>query len=36
VNEERDLDMVLAAGADGIITDRPGFVIERLESARPV
>ncbi|MEV4705359.1 glycerophosphodiester phosphodiesterase family protein [Actinoplanes sp. NPDC049316] len=36
VNDEPDLEMVLAAGADGIITDRPRFVIDKLEDARPV
>ncbi|BCJ53336.1 glycerophosphoryl diester phosphodiesterase [Actinoplanes sp. NBRC 14428] len=33
VNQEADLDLVLAQGADGIITDRPRFVIDRLENA---
>jgi glycerophosphoryl diester phosphodiesterase len=33
VNDERDLDLVLAQGADGIITDRPRFVIDRLQNA---
>jgi glycerophosphoryl diester phosphodiesterase len=30
VNDAADLDLVLAQGVDGIITDRPGFVLERL------
>ena len=30
VNEEADLDLVLAQGADGIISDRPRFVLDRL------
>jgi glycerophosphoryl diester phosphodiesterase len=30
VNEEADLDLVLGLGVDGIITDRPGFVLDRL------
>lgn len=30
VNDDADLDLVLAQGADGIITDRPRFVIDRL------
>jgi glycerophosphoryl diester phosphodiesterase len=34
VNEEADLDQVLAQDADGIITDRPRFVLDRLHSRR--
>jgi glycerophosphoryl diester phosphodiesterase len=30
VNEESDLDLVLAQGVGGIITDRPRFVLDRL------
>ncbi|MEU7609023.1 glycerophosphodiester phosphodiesterase family protein [Micromonospora sp. NPDC049204] len=30
VNEPTDLELVLAAGADGIITDRPGYALARL------
>jgi glycerophosphoryl diester phosphodiesterase len=30
VNTDPDLDQVLAQEADGIITDRPGFVLDRL------
>jgi glycerophosphoryl diester phosphodiesterase len=30
VNEEPDLELVLAQGADGVITDRPRFVLDRL------
>jgi len=30
VNEESDLDLVLAQDVDGIITDRPRFVLDRL------
>ena len=30
VNEEPDLDLVLAQGVDGVITDRPRFVLDRL------
>jgi glycerophosphoryl diester phosphodiesterase len=30
VNEEPDLDLVLAHGVDGVITDRPRFVLDRL------
>ncbi|MFI5495531.1 glycerophosphodiester phosphodiesterase [Actinoplanes sp. NPDC051859] len=33
VNDEPDLAAVLAHGADGIITDRPRFVIDRLDDA---
>ncbi|MEV6598932.1 glycerophosphodiester phosphodiesterase family protein [Actinoplanes sp. NPDC051346] len=36
VNEEIDLETVLAQGADGIITDRPRFVINRLTNAPEV
>jgi glycerophosphoryl diester phosphodiesterase len=32
VNEESDVDLVLAGGVDGIITDRPRMVLDRLES----
>jgi len=35
VNDEPDLDLVLAQGVNGIITDRPGFVIDRLAKASP-
>ncbi|MEU8211885.1 glycerophosphodiester phosphodiesterase family protein [Micromonospora sp. NPDC049044] len=31
VNEPTDLELVLAAGADGIITDRPGYALARLD-----
>ena len=31
VNEESDLDLVLGLGADGVITDRPRFVLDRLD-----
>jgi glycerophosphoryl diester phosphodiesterase len=30
VNEEPDLELVLAQGVDGVITDRPRFVLDRL------
>jgi glycerophosphoryl diester phosphodiesterase len=30
VNEEADLDLVLEQRVDGVITDRPGFVLDRL------
>jgi glycerophosphoryl diester phosphodiesterase len=30
VNEESDLDLVIGLGVDGIITDRPRFVLDRL------
>jgi glycerophosphoryl diester phosphodiesterase len=30
VNEETDLELVLAQGVDGIISDRPRFVLDRL------
>jgi glycerophosphoryl diester phosphodiesterase len=30
VNAERDLDLVLAQQVDGVITDRPGFVLDRV------
>ncbi|GAA2494700.1 glycerophosphodiester phosphodiesterase [Winogradskya humida] len=36
VNEEPDLDLVLSQGIDGIISDRPRFVIDRLNSAPSV
>ncbi|MFI5936190.1 glycerophosphodiester phosphodiesterase [Actinoplanes sp. NPDC051494] len=36
VNNEPDLDLVLEQGVDGIISDRPRFVIDKLENARPV
>ena len=36
VNEESDLDLVLAQRPDGIISDRPKFVLERLEKVPPV
>jgi glycerophosphoryl diester phosphodiesterase len=32
VNDEADLDLVIAQEADGIISDRPRFVIDRLEN----
>ncbi|MEV4494969.1 glycerophosphodiester phosphodiesterase family protein [Micromonospora arborensis] len=31
VNEPTDLELVLAAGADGIITDRPAYALARLD-----
>ncbi|MEU4472553.1 glycerophosphodiester phosphodiesterase family protein [Micromonospora sp. NPDC023888] len=31
VNEPTDLELVLAAGVDGIITDRPGYALARLD-----
>jgi glycerophosphoryl diester phosphodiesterase len=31
VNEQSDVDLVLASGVEGIITDRPRFVLDRLE-----
>ena len=30
VNEEEDLELVLSQGVDGVITDRPRFVLDRL------
>jgi glycerophosphoryl diester phosphodiesterase len=30
VNSEPELDLVLAQGADGVISDRPRFVLDRL------
>jgi glycerophosphoryl diester phosphodiesterase len=30
VNEEPDLELVLTRGVDGVITDRPRFVLDRL------
>jgi glycerophosphoryl diester phosphodiesterase len=36
VNEPADIDRVGAQGADGIITDRPRFVLERLTSGSDV
>jgi glycerophosphoryl diester phosphodiesterase len=30
VNDEPDLDLVLSQGVDGVITDRPRFVLDRL------
>jgi glycerophosphoryl diester phosphodiesterase len=36
VNEEPDLDLVLAQRPDGIISDRPKFVLDRLEKVPPV
>ncbi|MET8150055.1 glycerophosphodiester phosphodiesterase [Actinoplanes sp. NPDC049668] len=36
VNEDEDVDLVLAHRVDGIITDRPRFVLDHLEKARPV
>ncbi|MEU4220980.1 glycerophosphodiester phosphodiesterase family protein [Actinoplanes sp. NPDC026623] len=36
VNREEDVNLVLAQRVDGIITDRPGFVIDRLEKLPPV
>ncbi|WP_305787295.1 glycerophosphodiester phosphodiesterase [Symbioplanes lichenis] len=36
VNDEIDLDLVLAQEADGIISDRPRFVLEKLGGARGV
>jgi glycerophosphoryl diester phosphodiesterase len=33
VNEEADLDLVLAQKVDGVITDRPRFVLDRLRVA---
>jgi glycerophosphoryl diester phosphodiesterase len=36
VNEESDLDLVLAQHPDGIISDRPRFVLERLANVPPV
>lgn len=36
VNDEPDLDLVLAQRPDGIISDRPRFVLERLRDAPPV
>jgi glycerophosphoryl diester phosphodiesterase len=36
VNEEPDLDLVLAQRPDGIISDRPRFVLDRLEKVPPV
>ncbi|GAA3349679.1 glycerophosphodiester phosphodiesterase [Amorphoplanes nipponensis] len=36
VNEEADLDLVVAQRPDGIISDRPKFVLERLEKVSEV
>lgn len=36
VNEEADLDLVLGQRPDGIISDRPRFVLERLRRVPPV
>jgi glycerophosphoryl diester phosphodiesterase len=36
VNEEPDLDLVLAQQVNGIITDRPRFVLDRLEKVSPL
>lgn len=36
VNDEPDVDLVLAQGVDGIITDRPRFVIDMLKNVPPV
>ncbi|MFI7545996.1 glycerophosphodiester phosphodiesterase [Actinoplanes sp. NPDC049599] len=36
VNDEPDLDLVLAQRPDGIISDRPKFVLDRLQKAPPV
>ncbi|MEU7903902.1 glycerophosphodiester phosphodiesterase family protein [Actinoplanes sp. NPDC049118] len=36
VNAEEDVNLVLAHGVDGIITDRPRFVLDRLEKVPPV
>ncbi|RSM49808.1 glycerophosphodiester phosphodiesterase [Actinoplanes sp. ATCC 53533] len=36
VNEAPDLDLVLAQRPDGIISDRPKFVLDRLENVPPV
>jgi glycerophosphoryl diester phosphodiesterase len=36
VNEEADLDLVLAQSPDGIISDRPKFVLDRLAKVPPV
>jgi glycerophosphoryl diester phosphodiesterase len=32
VNEPGDLDLVLNLGAEGIISDRPGYVVSRLRA----
>jgi glycerophosphoryl diester phosphodiesterase len=36
VNQEPDLDLVLAQHPDGIISDRPKFVLDKLRHAPPV
>ncbi len=36
VNDEPDLDLVLAQRPDGIISDRPKFVLDRLNNVPPV
>ena len=36
VNEESDLEIALARQVDGIITDRPKFVLDRLRNVPPV
>jgi glycerophosphoryl diester phosphodiesterase len=36
VNDDTDLDLVLSHGPDGIISDRPKFVLDRLTKAPPV
>jgi glycerophosphoryl diester phosphodiesterase len=36
VNREEDVSLVLAHRVDGIITDRPRFVLDRLEKVPPV
>ncbi len=35
VNDAADLDLVLAHKVDGVITDRPGFVLDRLDAHGP-
>jgi hypothetical protein len=32
VNRERDLDLAIAAGVDGIMSDRPRWLRERMEA----
>jgi glycerophosphoryl diester phosphodiesterase len=36
VNDEPDLELVLAQHPDGIISDRPKFVLDRLRNGPPV
>ncbi|AGL21633.1 glycerophosphodiester phosphodiesterase [Actinoplanes sp. N902-109] len=36
VNDEADIDLMIAQGVDGIISDRPRFVIEKLRDAPEV